>query len=178
VADGAIAGQLDRVKEFEAARRITPVTRLLRRVGPTRGFARIYRRLGPAIDPWVLRRAQGRIVSRVYGLPILLLSTIGRRSGEARVSPLVYVRDGRDFAVVGTNFGQHQHPGWTANLLAQSEVAIEVGPERLGVRAALADDATWKRLWPRFLDVYPGYQDYLSRTGGRKPRMFLLHPAD
>jgi deazaflavin-dependent oxidoreductase (nitroreductase family) len=132
----------------------------------------------PAIDPWILRRAQGRIVSRVYGLPILLLTTVGRRSGEVRVSPLVYVRDGRDFAVVGTNFGQHRHPGWTANMLADSEVGVEVGPARLLVRAELADDSTWERLWPRFLAVYPGYQDYLSRTGGRKPRMFLLHPSE
>jgi deazaflavin-dependent oxidoreductase (nitroreductase family) len=150
---------------------------MLRWVGPTRGFARVYRRLGPAIDPWLLRRAQGRIVSRLYGLPILLLTTVGRRSGKARVSPLVYVRDGLDFAVVGTNFGQHQQPGWTANLLAVSDVDIEVGPERVRVRAELADDSTWERLWPRFLCVYPGYQDYLSRTGGRKPRMFLLRPA-
>ena len=46
---------------------------------------------------------------------------------------LIYVRDGADFMVVGSNFGQHHHPGWTANLLAHPDAFIEVGPERLPV---------------------------------------------
>ena len=175
--DDAVAEQLRRVAAFEATRTTTPITRLLRTVAPTRGLAQVYRRVGPVVDPWILRRSQGRFVSRVYGLPALLLSTEGRRSRAVRVSPLLYVREGHDFAVVGTNFGQHAHPGWTANLLAQPDAEIEVGPVRLAVRAELVDDATWQRLWPRFLDVYPGYQDYLRRTAGRKPRMFLLHPV-
>lgn len=172
-----VGARLERVSEFEAARRSTPVTRLLVAVGKTRGFARLYRVLGPAIDPWILRTSNGRFVSRVYGLPALLLTTLGRRSGEPRVSPLLYVRDGDDFVVVGTNFGQHHHPGWTANLLARPEAEIEVGPVRLSVTAELADGATWDRLWPRFVSIYPGYASYLGRSGGRTPRMFLLRPV-
>lgn len=170
------AARLERVARFEAARRTTPVTRLLLVVGKTRGFARLYRVLGPMVDPWIMHRSRGRVASRVYGLPALLLTTVGRRSGQPRVSPLLYVRDGDDFAVVGTNFGQHHHPAWTANLLARPEAEIEVGPERLAVRAQLADEPTWQRLWPRFVAVYPGYASYLGRTGGRTPRMFVLRP--
>lgn len=170
------AGRLERIAQFEAARRATPVTRLLSAVGKTRAFARIYRVLGPAVDPWILHRSKGKVVSRLYGLPALLLTTVGRRSGQPRISPLLYVRDGDDFVVVGTNFGQQHHPGWTANLLARPEAEIEVGPERLAVRADVADQATWERLWPRFVAVYPGYANYLDRSGGRRPRMFVLAP--
>jgi len=54
--------------------------------------------------------------------------TTGARTGWLRVSVLLYVRRGQDFAVIGTNFGQPQHPAWTANLLSHPEAAIEVGP--------------------------------------------------
>ena len=86
----------------------------------------------------------------------------GRQVGAPRVMPLVYVRDGDDFVVVGTNFGQRQHPGWTVNLLAHADASIEVGPEQLPVTGELADPATWQRLWPRFVALYPGYADYLT----------------
>jgi len=64
--------------------------------------------------------------------------------------------------VVGTNFGQRHHPGWMANLLAHPDASIEVGPEQLSVTGELVDQATWERLWPRFVAVYPGYANYLT----------------
>ncbi|HET9733124.1 MAG TPA: nitroreductase/quinone reductase family protein [Acidimicrobiales bacterium] len=175
--EDTIAERLRRISAYEAGVRKTPVTRLLLNIGGSAWFARVYRRLGPAVDPWMMRRSHGRIISRVYGLPALLLATRGRRSGERRVSPLLYIRDGDDFVVVGTNFGQHQHPGWTANLLADPEAEVTVGPETLRVRAEMFDEENWQRMWPRFVAVYPGYQSYLTRTGGRHPRMFVLRPT-
>jgi deazaflavin-dependent oxidoreductase (nitroreductase family) len=169
--------QLQRVADFERQLRATPFTRVLRGLGRTRGFAFVYRRFGPKADPWLLHRSQGRFVSRFFGLPALLITTTGARSGQPREMPLLYLRDGDDFVVVGTNFGQHHHPGWTANLLKHPDAVIEVGPERLPVTGELAGQETWDRLWPRFVEMYPGYADYLGRTGGRVPRMFLLHPT-
>jgi deazaflavin-dependent oxidoreductase (nitroreductase family) len=165
------------VAEFEAARRRTPLTGILRSVGRTRSFAAVYRLVGPRLDPWLMHRSAGRMVSRLYGLPALLLVATGARSKESRTSALLYLRDGEDFAVVGTNFGQPRHPAWTVNLLARPEATVEVGPVRLAVVAELADGATWNRLWPAFCDVYPGYADYLGRSAGRVPRLFLLHPT-
>jgi deazaflavin-dependent oxidoreductase (nitroreductase family) len=176
MADETTAEQLRRIATFEAGQKNTPVTALLRKVGPTKAFAEIYRRIGPVVDPWLLHADHGRFISRVYGLPALLLHSVGRRSGEPRVSPLLYVRDGSAFVVTGTNFGQHQHPGWTANLLAHPTAEIEVGPVRLAVVAELADDGAWDRLWPKFVEMYPAYHAYLSRTDGRKPRIFVLRP--
>jgi deazaflavin-dependent oxidoreductase (nitroreductase family) len=82
--------------------------------------------------------------------------------------------------LVGTNFGQRHHPGWTANLVAHADASIEVGPERLPVTGELANRAMWERLWPRFVAVYRGYADYLTRCAPRRPRMFRLrpHPAE
>ncbi len=169
-----LAATLQRIAEHERGRRAS-VPRVIRSVSRTRTFAAFYRRYGPKADPWLLRQTRGRAALRL-GAPILLLTTTGARSGLPRVMPLLYVRDGDDFFVVGTNFGQRHHPGWTANLMAHPDASIEVGPERLPVTGELADRATWERLWPRFVAAYPGYANYLTRCAPRKPRMFRLHP--
>jgi deazaflavin-dependent oxidoreductase (nitroreductase family) len=176
-AGDAAAGQLGRVAAYEQRLRRTPLTALLRVLAPARPFAAFYRRVGPRLDRFLIRASSGRVASRLYGLPVLLLSTTGAKSGQTRTTPLLYVRDGLDFAVAGTNFGHPAHPGWTANLLAEPGAVIEIGPERLRVTAKLADAATYSRLWPRFLSVYPGYGHYAERRDA-PPRMFLLHPSD
>lgn len=172
-----LRAQLERVAAYEAGLRRTPLNRLLQRLGPTRPFVAVYRRLGPRIDPWLVRRTGGRIATRVYGFPALLLVTTGARSGLRRTSPLFYVRDGDDFVVVGTNFGTEHHPAWTTNLLRRPEAEIEVGGETLAVRAELVDPAGFERLWPRFRAVYGGYDTYLERLTDRTPRMFRLRPV-
>lgn len=172
-----VAAQLKRVTAYEQRLRHTPLTALLRVLAPTRAFAAFYCRVGPRLDRSLLRASSGRVASRLYGLPVLLLSTTGAKSGQARTTPLLYVRDGQDFAVAGTNFGQQAHPAWTANLLAAPAATIEVGPERISVNAELASAETFSRLWPLFLSTYPGYDAYLSRRD-TPPRMFLLHPRD
>ena len=169
------AGQLERVAVYEQRLRRTPLTALLRVLAPTRPFAAFYRRVGPRLDRFLIRASAGRVASRLYGLPVLLLSTTGAKSGQARTTPLLYVRDGLDFAVAGTNFGHPAHPGWTANLMAEPTAAIEIGPERICVTAELAGAGTRSRVWPRFLAVYPGYGHYADRREV-PPRMFLLHP--
>ncbi len=166
--------KLRRIADHE--RRLRPtVPHVLQSAGRTRAFAAFYRRYGPKADPWLFRKTQGRAAIPL-GFPILLLTTTGARSGLSRVMPLVYVRDGDDFVVVGTNFGQRHHPGWTANLMAHPDASIEVGSERLPVTGELADRATWERLWPRFVALYPGYENYLTRCAPRKPRMVRLRP--
>lgn len=171
-----LAAKLERVAAHDRHIRETPLSRVFRRVGPTRAFAEIYRRVGPLIDPWLMRLSRG-LESRAYGIPGLVLTTTGARTGRRRRSSLLYVRDGNDFAVVGSNFGQPRHPGWSTNLLAQPQASIDVGPEQLTVTAELADDDTRARLWPRFLEMYPGYAAYETRSAPRVPRMFLLHPT-
>ena len=94
-----------------------------------------------------------------------------------RSSPLVYVRDGDDVMLVGTNFGQPKHPGWTANLLAHPDAAVTIGPVRLLVHAALLPDEECEEHDPRFVEVYPGYAGYRGRRADLPPRMFRLTPV-
>jgi len=174
--DDALRAQLDRIAAHEARVRKGPLTALMRRLGQTAAFSKAYSRIGPVIDPKIREWRDGRVMAALYGLPILALHSTGAKSGQPRVSPLVYVRDGDDVLLIGTNFGQPKHPGWTANLLAHPEAAVEIGAERLLVRAELVDDATWQEMFPRFVAIYPGYANYLGRREGLMPRMFRLTP--
>ncbi len=176
-ASAALRVQLDRVAAHEARVSTGPLTRLMRRLGQTAGFAKVYSKVGPVIDPKIRDLRDGRVMAAVYGFPILALHTTGAKSGQPRVSPLVYVRDGDDVMLIGTNFGQPKHPGWTANLLAHPEAAVEIGPERLSVRAELVDPETWARMFPAFVAVYPGYANYMKRRAELVPRMFRLVPT-
>jgi deazaflavin-dependent oxidoreductase (nitroreductase family) len=167
--------KLAALAEHESRVRSGPLTRLMRRLGRTAQFAAVYRRVGPVIDPRIAHLRQGRVMAQVYGFPVLLLHTTGARSGQPRTSPLLYVRDGDDVMLLGTNFGQPKHPAWTANLLAHPKAAVEIGPVRLLVVAELVDQETWQRVFPSFVDVYPGYANYLERRGEQlAPRMFRL----
>lgn len=170
--------RLARVADFEAGTRRTILTRFFSRVGRTRAFAAIYKRIGPITDPWLLKRTDGRISTRLFGLPALMLATTGAKSGARRNSPLLYTRDGDDFLVIGTNFGQMNHPAWTYNLLADASAEVEVGGETVEVDGEAVEGGEWNRLWPKFVEMYPPYSSYLDRCGDRIPRMFLLHPVD
>lgn len=174
---GHLAEVLRAIEAFERERGTRPPG-WLTRIGPTRAFVAVYRRAFVPVDRWLWRRDGGRH-NRALHFPGLLLTATGARSGQPRTQPLVYRRDGEDFVVVGTNWGQEHHPAWTANLLAHPDATVRVGPHELRVRARLVtDDATWSRLWRSFNDLYRGYDVYLSRSGGRIPRMFLLTPVD
>ena len=172
-----LRAQLDAVAAFEARVHARPLTRLMRRLGRTAGFAKVYSRVGPVIDPKIRDLKDGRVMAAVYGFPILALHSTGAKSGQPRDSMLVYVRDGDDVMLIGTNFGQPKHPGWTANLLAHPDAAVEIGPVRLAVHAEMVDAATWEQMFPRFVAVYPGYANYLGRREGLTPRMFRLTPV-
>jgi deazaflavin-dependent oxidoreductase (nitroreductase family) len=91
-------------------------------------------------------------------------------------APLLYLRDGTDFIVVGTSFGQPRHPGWTANLLAHPRATVTIGGISVDVAAVQLDDSAWQQHFPRFVTLYPGYADYLARRRGLVPRMFRLRP--
>jgi deazaflavin-dependent oxidoreductase (nitroreductase family) len=173
----ALRAKLDRIAVHESEVLAGPLTRVMRRLGRTAGFSKVYSRIGPIIDPRIRDLRDGRVMAKLYGLPILALHSTGAKSGQPRVSPLVYIRDGDDVVLIGTNFGQPKHPGWTANLLAHPSAAVEIGPVRLEVEATQVDDETWHRLFPAFVAVYPGYANYMERRAGLAPRMFRLVPT-
>ena len=175
--DADLRTKLDAIAAHETRVQASPLTRIIRPLSKTAGFARVYRTVGPVVDPKIRDLRDGRVMARLYGFPILMLHSTGAKSGQPRSSPLVYVRDGDDVMLVGTNFGQPKHPAWTANLLAHPEAAVVIGPVRLNVDAQQVDDDTFDRLFPAFVAVYPGYANYLERRQGLHPRMFRLRPV-
>ena len=96
---------------------------------------------------------------------MLLLRTVGRQTGKPRTAALLYVRDGKAYAVIASKGGAPQHPGWFHNLMAEPNVEIQVGRERIPVRARIAEGEERSRLWARADEVNQGqYAIYQSRT--------------
>jgi deazaflavin-dependent oxidoreductase (nitroreductase family) len=119
------------------------------------------------------RLTGGRFVGRVAKSPILLLTTTGRRSGEPRTAPLLYLQDGDRLAIVASFGGHPKHPVWYLNLTANPEVQIQVGRERFAATASTATAGERERLWPKFVEMYPGYAGYQEKTTREIPVVLL-----
>ncbi|MGO9857745.1 MAG: nitroreductase family deazaflavin-dependent oxidoreductase [Acidimicrobiales bacterium] len=98
------------------------------------------------------------------GVPILLLTTTGRKSGQPRTTPLIYGKDGDDYLVVASMGGAPQHPNWYRNLLAQPAAQIQVRADHVEVMARTAGDDEKARLWGIVSELWPNYDVYQSRT--------------
>jgi deazaflavin-dependent oxidoreductase (nitroreductase family) len=123
----------------------------------------------------VIRRSGGKVGGRFRGAPVLLLTTTGRKSGRPRTTPLLYLRDGDDIAVVASYGGDDRFPAWYHNLVANPEVSAEVDGRQLQLRASVADAATKARLWPELLKMYASYESYQQKTDREIP-VVLLSP--
>jgi F420H(2)-dependent quinone reductase len=125
------------------------------------------------------RRTGGKLGGHLPGWPsagILLLDHTGAKSGMRRTSPLMYHVEGDVVAVMASKGGQPTHPAWFHNLTANPDTTIQIGSAIREVRARVATDEERDRLWPKFLEVYPGY-DFLQRIAkGRKIPIVILDP--
>ena len=119
------------------------------------------------------RATGGRVGGSMQGAPVLLLTTVGRKSGRRRTNPLLYLRDGGDLVVVASEGGAPKHPAWFLNLVANPEVEVEVGRAREPRRAREASDEERARLWARLVEMYPGYEAYQRKTARRIPVVIL-----
>ena len=137
----------------------------------TPGFALWSRFTG--LNNALYRISGGRVMGSFDGNPVLLLHHVGRRSGEERVTPLLYMPDGDDLVIVGSMGGTPKHPAWVHNLGARPDTEVEVGRERRPVRARVADEDERARLWPRLVDQYPAFATYQSRTEREIPVVIL-----
>lgn len=148
--------------------------RLVKRLGHKPWFAAAARRV-VRLDRWLQRRSKGRIVPiNAAGVNTLLLTTTGRRSGQPRSQPLLFIRDGADFIVIGSNWGQAHHPAWTANLLADPRCSITWKSQELQATAALVLHDERARLFEALRASWPAYDTYQERAAGREIRIFRL----
>ena len=148
--------------------------RVLRWLGHRRWFAAAGRRFGAPLDRALYRATRGRLSSTGSVAPLILLTTTGRRTGRARTTPVMYIRDGDRFVVSSENFGQERAAAWPLNLLADPRATVQIGAERVTCRARLLPDEEADRYWPQLVDVWPAHETYRSRSGER--HTFLLEP--
>lgn len=121
------------------------------------------------------RASRGRLFGQLDRAPVLLLTTVGRRSGRPRTAPVVYLADGERLIVIGSNAGHTKAPAWSLNLEANPVAEVELGAERRNVKARIAEGEKRAELWRRVNEMYSGFDDYSARTA-REIRLFVLEP--
>ena len=121
----------------------------------------------------VYRLFGGRLGGNLGGIRVLLLTTVGRKSGRERVTPLLYVDDEKGWVVVASNAGDDRSPAWWLNLQARPEASAQVGRERHAVRARRATPEEEARLWPKLTASYAPYTSYREGTRREIPVVIL-----
>ena len=121
----------------------------------------------------VYRMTRGRVLGSVAGMPVLLLTTTGRRSGTARTTPLTFFRDATDLVVIASNGGADRPPAWSLNLQQTPRAVVEIGTDKLAVTARRASEKERERLWVVITATYAGYARYQERTTRRIPVVLL-----
>jgi deazaflavin-dependent oxidoreductase (nitroreductase family) len=112
------------------------------------------------------RMQNGVAPDQVGDMPLLLLTTTGARSGQARLSPLAYIMDGDRYVVVASKGGSPTHPDWYHNIAANPDVTVEVGTEKFSARAEIAVEPERTRLFNAAVEVYPQLGEH-ERNAGR-----------
>ena len=131
-----------------------------------------------AAQVWLYRRTNGRRAGSVRGMPILLLTTTGRRSGERRTRPVGYLPDRDGFVVCGSNGGSDRSPAWAVNLRHHSSAVVEVGARSLSVTAVEVTGAEYEHIWERYVAAYPFFAGYRKKTTRHLPLFILTEAAD
>lgn len=119
------------------------------------------------------RANEGKVGGQFASTPLLLLSTIGAKSGQTRTNPLAYTRDGDRIIVMASKGGAPTHPDWYYNIKAHPTVTVEVGREQFQARAIVADGAERERLFTQMATAMPGFADYQRNTERQIPVVIL-----
>ncbi len=106
-------------------------------------------------------------------MPVLLLTTTGRRSGKARTTPLTFFRDGADLVVIASNGGADRPPDWSLNLRQNPRAVVKIGTDELTVQARTASTEERERLWVGITATYSGYARYQKKTARQIPVLIL-----
>ena len=125
------------------------------------------------IHTTLYRTTGGKIGRRLVKNDMMLLTTVGRRSGQPHTVPLLYLQDGTRLVVIASWGGRDYPPHWYLNLVADPQVSCQVEGESFAAIAVEADDRERKLWWPRIVEAYHGYAEYQSRTDRQIPIIFL-----
>ncbi len=125
-------------------------------------------------NAWLYRSSGGNLGGRwLHGAPVMLLTTIGRKSGQPRTAPLLYLRDGEDIICVASKGGMSKHPLWFRNLETNPDCEVQIGTDVRRMRARRASDDEKAAYWPRLVAMYRDFDDYQARTERNIPVLIL-----
>jgi deazaflavin-dependent oxidoreductase (nitroreductase family) len=119
----------------------------------------------------------GRIGGKMGQVPVLLLTTVGRKSGKQRTLPLVYIMDGPAYVITASAGGADKNPGWFFNIRSNPQATIQVKDKHIKVTAEVAEPEKKSELWSRLVEVAPNFAGYQKRTSREIP-MVILHPVE
>jgi deazaflavin-dependent oxidoreductase (nitroreductase family) len=132
-------------------------------------------RLTGKLNVPLYRLSGGRIGGKVGDAPVLLLTATGRKSGEPRTAPVLYLEDAERLIVIGSNAGHSNEPAWSLNLKANPDAEVEVGRKHSKVRARIAEGDERAGLWRKHVKQFDGFDLYKDRTD-RDIAVFILDP--
>jgi deazaflavin-dependent oxidoreductase (nitroreductase family) len=168
------------VPELQSFSEANAVQRNVRRFAASGPGAWFFANVAHRIDRPVYRATGGRhtFASLVSGIPVVMLTTTGARSGQPRTVPVLGLPTPDGIAVIASNFGQHRHPAWYHNLRANPEGSIAVNGRTQRVRAVEAEGDRRAAIWEEGLRVYPGWSQYERSASHRRIAIFVLEPVE
>lgn len=119
------------------------------------------------------RANEGKVGGHFEGANLLILHTIGAKSGKERVNPLMYLPDDDRYVIIASKAGAPSNPDWYYNVVANPDVTIEVGTEELQAQASVADEPERSELYERMVAVAPGFEEYRQKTDRTIPVVIL-----
>jgi deazaflavin-dependent oxidoreductase (nitroreductase family) len=168
------------VSESVSYDRANVVQRSLRRFAASGPGSWLFAGLLHRIDRpfYGLTRGRYTFSSLLSGLPVVMLTTVGAKTGERRTVPVLGLPTQNTLAVIASNFGQARQPAWYYNLRQHPGAEIVVDGTRQRVQAVEADGQRRTEIWEEGLRVYPGFRQYERRAAHREIAVFVLKPTD
>ncbi len=146
---------------------------MINRLGATRFGVWMIKHLAAPLQRWLYRLTSGKVIGWGHrNRNILLLTTIGRRTGKERTTPVFFLQDGDHFILCNVNPGFEQTNPWVLNLRAHPLAKIQIGQKHLVCQAREANQAEVFHYWPQLLKLWPAYADHFRRSGQRT--IFIL----
>ena len=160
------------VKDANAVQRVTQM------VAASRPGAWVFQRTLYPIDKGLFRLTKGRLTvpGLMAGLPVIMVTTTGAKTGKDRTMPLVGIPIDDDVAVIGSNYGQKPTPGWVYNLRAKPQATVVYGARSVEVTARSATDTEADRAFEGGAAFYGGFPKYRERVSHREIEVFVLKP--
>jgi deazaflavin-dependent oxidoreductase (nitroreductase family) len=136
---------------------------------------KLFMQMWMAVHVFLYRLTGGKVLGKMGSTDVLLLDTVGRKSGKQRTTPVMFFRDDGDYVITASAGGSPSNPGWYYNLRAHPQTTIQVMDQHINVTASEADPGERERLWAKLVSLSPQFKSYETKTT-RKIPMLLLKP--